>query len=92
MARMDEATSKRVRAGRMMLAGKTPAEAAKAVGVARQTAYTWKAHLHRSCWSTMEWIWTRQPLAKGSCLSHSDRSRKRHAAGRPQIIRIDCRA
>ena len=45
MARMDEATSKRVRAGRMMLAGKTPAEAAKAVGVARQTAYTWKARL-----------------------------------------------
>lgn len=45
MARMDEATRKRVRAGRLMLAGKTPAEAAKAVGVARQTAYTWKARL-----------------------------------------------
>jgi transposase len=45
MAKMDEATRKRVRAGRMMLAGKTPAEAAKAVGVARQTAYTWKARL-----------------------------------------------
>ncbi len=28
-----------------MLAGKTPAEAAKAVGVARQTAYPWKARL-----------------------------------------------
>ncbi|KDR25013.1 hypothetical protein BG57_32990 [Caballeronia grimmiae] len=27
------------------MAGKTPAEAAKAVGVARQTAYTWKARL-----------------------------------------------
>ena len=26
----------------MLLAGKTPAEAALAVGVARQTAYTWK--------------------------------------------------
>jgi hypothetical protein len=35
MARMDEATRKRVRAGRLMLAGKTPAEAAHAVGVAR---------------------------------------------------------
>jgi transposase len=26
----------------MLLAGKTPAQAAHAVGVARQTAYTWK--------------------------------------------------
>jgi transposase len=43
MVKMDEATRKRVRAGRLMLAGKTPAEAAKSVGVARQTAYTWKA-------------------------------------------------
>jgi transposase len=45
MAKMDEATRKRVRAGRLMLSGKTPAEAAHAVGVARQTAYTWKARL-----------------------------------------------
>jgi transposase len=45
MAKMDEATRKRVRAGRLMLAGKTPAEAATTVGVARQTAYTWKARL-----------------------------------------------
>jgi transposase len=45
MAKMEEATGKRVRAGRLMLAGKTPAEAAKVVGVARQTAYTWKARL-----------------------------------------------
>lgn len=45
MAKMDEATRKRIRAGRMMLAGKTPTEAARAVGVARQTAYTWKARL-----------------------------------------------
>jgi transposase len=29
----------------MLLAGKTPAQAAHAVGVARQTAYTWKAIL-----------------------------------------------
>lgn len=43
--RLDEAVRRRVRAGRMLLAGKTPAEAAHAVGVARQTAYTWKAVL-----------------------------------------------
>ena len=45
MAKMDDATRMRVLAGRLMLAGKTPAEAAGAVGVARQTAYTWKARL-----------------------------------------------
>lgn len=45
MAKMDEARRKRIRAGRLMLAGKSPAEAAEAVGVARQTAYTWKARL-----------------------------------------------
>ncbi|KAG8148428.1 hypothetical protein BFF94_038110 [Burkholderia catarinensis] len=42
---MDEATRRRVRAGRMLLAGKGPAEVALAVGVARQTVYTWKARL-----------------------------------------------
>jgi transposase len=41
--RLDEATKKRVRAGRMLQAGKRPAEIAQAVGVARQTVYTWKA-------------------------------------------------
>ena len=43
--KMDEATRKRVRAGRMLLAGKRCADVAKAVGVARQTVYTWKAQL-----------------------------------------------
>ena len=43
--RMDESVRRRLRAGRMLLAGKTPAQAAHAVGVARQTAYTWKAVL-----------------------------------------------
>lgn len=43
--RLDETVRRRLRAGRMLLAGKTPAEAARAVGVARQTAYTWKAVL-----------------------------------------------
>jgi transposase len=40
--RLDEATKKRLRAGRMLLAGKRPAEVAAAVSVARQTVYTWK--------------------------------------------------
>lgn len=40
--RLDEAMKRRVRAGRMLLAGKRPAEVAVAVGVARQTVYTWK--------------------------------------------------
>jgi transposase len=40
--RLDESVRRRVRAGRMLLAGKTPTQAAHAVGVARQTVYTWK--------------------------------------------------
>lgn len=40
--RLDEATKKRLRAGRMLLTGKRPAEVALMVGVARQTVYTWK--------------------------------------------------
>ena len=44
--RLDETVRRRVRAGRLMLAGKTPAQAAYAVGVARQTAYTWRAVLN----------------------------------------------
>lgn len=40
--KMSEAQRKRVRAGRMLLADKRPAEVAAAVGVARQTVYTWK--------------------------------------------------
>ena len=43
--RLDETVRRRLRAGRLLLAGKTPAQAAHAVGVARQTAYTWKAVL-----------------------------------------------
>jgi transposase len=39
---MSEVTKKRVKAGRMLLAGKGCAEVALAVGVARQTVYTWK--------------------------------------------------
>jgi transposase len=43
--RLDESTKKRLRAGRMLLAGKRPAEVALEVGVARQTVYTWKGLL-----------------------------------------------
>jgi transposase len=42
---MSEAAKRRVRAGRLLLAGKRCAEVAEAVGVARQTVYTWKALL-----------------------------------------------
>jgi transposase len=41
----DEATKKRLRAARLLLKGKKPAEVALEVGVARQTVYTWKALL-----------------------------------------------
>lgn len=43
--RLTEAARKRMRAGRMLRAGKRPSEVAEAVGVARQTVYTWKALL-----------------------------------------------
>ena len=43
--RLSEAAKRRVRAGRMLLAGKGCAETAAVVGVARQTVYTWKALL-----------------------------------------------
>lgn len=39
---LSEAAKKRVKAGRLLLAGKGCAEVALAVGVARQTVYTWK--------------------------------------------------
>ena len=40
--RLSEATKKRLKAGRLLLAGKGCPEVAIAVGVARQTVYTWK--------------------------------------------------
>jgi len=43
--RLSEATKKRLKAGRMLLAGKGCAEVALAVGAARQTVYTWKGLL-----------------------------------------------
>jgi len=41
-ARLDEATRKRIRAGRLLQKGETPTDVSRAVGVARQTIYTWK--------------------------------------------------
>lgn len=43
--RLSEATKKRLKAGRMLLAGKGCTDVAKAVGVARQTVHTWKGLL-----------------------------------------------
>jgi transposase len=43
--RLSEATKKRLRAGRMLQKGQGCAKVALAVGVARQTVYTWKALL-----------------------------------------------
>ncbi|MBK5091857.1 IS630 family transposase [Burkholderia sp. R-69927] len=40
--RLSEAAMKRLKAGRLLLSGKGCAEVALAVGVARQTVYTWK--------------------------------------------------
>ena len=39
---LDAATKRRVRAGRLLLAGKTPPEVARAVGAPRQTVYRWR--------------------------------------------------
>jgi transposase len=39
--RLSEATKRRLKAGRTLLAGKGCADVAKAVGVARQTVYNW---------------------------------------------------
>jgi transposase len=43
--RLSEATKKRLKAGRMLLAGKGCTAVAEAVGVARQTVHTWKGLL-----------------------------------------------
>lgn len=43
--RLDAATRKRVCAGRLLKKGTKPAQIAHAVGIARQTVYTWKSVL-----------------------------------------------
>lgn len=47
MSKQEDAMRRRLRAVELMQQGATPAEAAKAVGVARQTAYVWKAQVER---------------------------------------------
>jgi transposase len=39
--KLDEATKRRIRAGRLLLKGKTAPEVARAVGAPRQTVYRW---------------------------------------------------
>ena len=41
-SKLDAATQRRIRAGRLLLAGKTPPEVARAVGAPRQTVYRWR--------------------------------------------------
>lgn len=43
--KMDEAAKRRVRAGRLLLKDKPPAEVANLVGAPRQTVYRWRAVL-----------------------------------------------
>jgi len=41
-SKLDDATKRRLRAGRMLLAGKSPPDVARAVGAPRQTVYRWR--------------------------------------------------
>jgi transposase len=41
-SKLDEAVKRRVRAGRLLLAGKSPPEVARLVGAPRQTVYRWR--------------------------------------------------
>ena len=44
----EQAIKRRVRAGRLLLAGKSPAEVARLVGAPRQTVYRWREVLDAS--------------------------------------------
>lgn len=44
-SKMDEAVKRRVRAGRLLLGGKSPADVARMVGAPRQTGYRWRGVL-----------------------------------------------
>lgn len=46
MAKLDEPIKRRIRAGRLLLAGKTPPEVARIVGAPRQTVYRWREVLN----------------------------------------------
>ena len=41
-SKLDEAATRRIRAGRLLLAGKSPPEVARLMGTPRQTVYRWK--------------------------------------------------
>lgn len=41
-SKLDAAAKRRIRAGRLLLAGKTPPEVARTVGAPRQTVYRWR--------------------------------------------------
>ena len=51
----------------MLLAGKTPSQAAHAVGVARQTAYTWKALLDEGGIDALRAIARARPAGATGC-------------------------
>ena len=44
-SKLDEAVKRRVRAGRLLLAGKSPSEVARLVGAPRQSVYRWRSVL-----------------------------------------------
>ena len=41
-SKLDETVKRRVRAGRLLLTGRSPPEVARAVGAPRQTVYRWR--------------------------------------------------
>jgi hypothetical protein len=45
-SKLDEAVKRRVRAGRLLLAGKSPSEVARLVGAPRQAVYGWREVLN----------------------------------------------
>lgn len=47
-SKLDEAVKRRVRAGRLLLAGKSPPEVARLLGAPRQTVYRWRDVLKAS--------------------------------------------
>lgn len=91
MAKMDEATHKRVRAGRLMLAGKTVAEAAKAVGVARQAAYTWKARLDEGGIDALRSMATGRPAQLDGNRSSLPVGSKQHCGDVMIYVKLDRR-
>lgn len=67
--RLDEATRKRIQAGRLLQRGKCPAEIAEAVGVVRQTVYRWKTVLDEQGFDALRGLGGPGPKAR---LTESD--------------------